>query len=67
MNNWLRYTGYAVVCMMMFWTYQIYITDKSDLGVLKILVLMAVSVAVIILIKSNDSEQSETFKTKEEI
>lgn len=57
MNKWLRYTGYAVVSAMMFWIYQIYTTDKSDLGVLKMLVLIAVSVGIIILSRNNDESE----------
>lgn len=57
MNKWLRYTGYAVVSAMMFWIYQIYTTDKSDLGVLKMLVLIAVSVGIIILGRNNDESE----------
>lgn len=57
MKKWLRYTGYAVVSTMMFWIYQIYTTDKSDLGVLKMLVLIAVSVGIIILGRNNDDSE----------
>lgn len=57
MKKWLRYTGYAVVSAMMFWIYQIYTTDKSDLGILKMLVLIAVSVGIIILGRNNDDSE----------
>lgn len=39
--------------------YHVYITDKSDLGVLKILMLMGGAVAVIVLSGGNDSKHPE--------